>query len=388
MSAIQKKIFWINFFIVFFLALNLRAPITAIGPMIENIQNAYNLNSTFAGLLTTLPLIAFGSISFFVGFFNATKALLFAILLIIAGEVLRSYSGIVGLFFGMLILGCGIAIANVLLPSFIKHSFPKKTAFMMGIYSLCLNISSVLGIALALPLLEILALNEAMIFWILFALAALFVYLPQIKNGRIKRHQKNKKTASFLITQATTWKITLFIGLQSFIAYALFSWYVQFIVEKGFTKESAAHIVLVSQLCAVPVSLLAPLLLDTIRKELHTFYIGALCVMYIIGFYILYTCNSYTMLLLGALVLGCPWGGVFGIALLFIAQKSANVKIAAKLSAFSQGFGYLIAALAPLLIGFLHDTYKNFKSILLLLLVVAILVNIFAYLAYKSTTIE
>lgn len=36
------------------------------------------------------------------------------------------------------------------------------------------------------------------------------------------------------------------------------------------------------------------------------------------------------------------WG--FGIALLFIAQKSSNTQVAAKLSALAQGFGYLIAA--------------------------------------------
>ncbi len=45
-------------------------------------------------------------------------------------------------------MGCGIAIANVLLPSFIKEKFPKKMASIMGIYSLVLSISSIMGIAL------------------------------------------------------------------------------------------------------------------------------------------------------------------------------------------------------------------------------------------------
>lgn len=384
MTGIQKKIFWLNFFIVVLLALNLRAPITAIGPIIEDIKESYDLNSTSAGLLTTLPLIAFGSISFFVGFFHASKAMLFGILLLFLGEFLRSYGGVSGLFFGMLILGCAIAVGNVLLPSFIKQNFPKKTAFMMGIYSLCLSISSVLGIALALPLLEILPLKEAMIFWVIFALAALLVYLPKIKNGRIKRQKKQNNSTLALIFQPTTWKITFFMGFQSFIAYALFSWYVQFIAEKGFGKGLAAHIVLVSQLCAVPVSLLAPLFLNKIRKEFHSFYIGTLCAMYALGFYILYASDSYEMLLLNAFVLGCPWGGVFGIALLFIAQKSADTQTAAKLSSFSQGFGYLIAASSPSLVGFLHDTFKNFQHALLFLIAMSVLVSIFGYLAHKS----
>lgn len=49
-------------------------------------------------------------------------------------------------------MGCGIAIANVLLPSFIKEKFPKKMASIMGIYSLVLSISSIIGIALAIYL--------------------------------------------------------------------------------------------------------------------------------------------------------------------------------------------------------------------------------------------
>ncbi|MCW1538051.1 hypothetical protein OLR75_08075 [Campylobacter jejuni] len=46
--------------------------------------------------------------------------------MIFIGEILRSYTGMYGLFLGMLGIGCGIAIANVLLPSFIKEKFSKK----------------------------------------------------------------------------------------------------------------------------------------------------------------------------------------------------------------------------------------------------------------------
>ena len=150
-----RKIFWLNVAIVIIVAFNLRAPITAIGPMIDIIQDEYNLNSTLAGVLTSLPLIAFGSISFIVGYFSPIRAIIVGIFLIFIAELIRSYLGVYGLFLGMLGIGCGIAIANVLLPSFIKEKFPKKMASMMGIYSLVLSISSIAGIALSMPLLNI-----------------------------------------------------------------------------------------------------------------------------------------------------------------------------------------------------------------------------------------
>ncbi len=75
-------------------------------------------------------------------------------------------------------MGCGIAIANVLLPSFIKEKFPKKMASIMGIYSLVLSISSIMGIALAIPLLSVFDLAGAMFFWAIFSFVALVVYYP------------------------------------------------------------------------------------------------------------------------------------------------------------------------------------------------------------------
>ena len=44
---------------VLLIAANLRAPVTRIAPMIELISGSFQLSATQAGLLTTLPLIAF-----------------------------------------------------------------------------------------------------------------------------------------------------------------------------------------------------------------------------------------------------------------------------------------------------------------------------------------
>ncbi|EHE0559170.1 MFS transporter [Campylobacter upsaliensis] len=384
----QKKIFWLNLFIVIIIAFNLRSPITSIGPVIDIIANFYTLNSTFAGILTALPLVAFGTISFLVGYFSPLKAIIVALLLIIMGELIRSYFGLLGLFSGMLLLGCGIAFANVLLPSFIKEKFPNQISSLMGIYSLVLSVSSISGIALASPLLKLFEVPEAMAFWLIFALIALFVYYPQMKNGRIKRKKSKIPLKIKLHTHKTAWKITLFMGMQSFIAYALFFWYVLFITEKGFDKNFATNAVLLAQLVALPVSLFGPLLLGKLPLKFHTSYIASLCALYVVALFILYAFDSAFMVLLSAFIIGIPWGGVFGIALLFIAQKSQNAKIATKLSAFAQGCGYLIAAQAPWIIGLLRDIFHTFSWGILLLIFVGIGVNIFGYLAYKADKIS
>ena len=51
---------------IIFISFNLRAPITAVGSVVEMIQEEYLLSSGKAGLMTTLPLIAFALVSPFV----------------------------------------------------------------------------------------------------------------------------------------------------------------------------------------------------------------------------------------------------------------------------------------------------------------------------------
>ncbi|MBF7049788.1 hypothetical protein IY972_02310 [Campylobacter volucris] len=82
--------------------------------------------------------------------------------------------------------------------------------------------------------------------------------------------------------------------------------------------------------------------------------------------------------------IGYRLNGIF----IVIATKSSNTAIAAKLSAMSQGIGYLIAAQAPWVIGIFHDKFGNFHFGLLLLILVGILLNIFVFLAYNAKVIK
>ncbi|WP_243541855.1 hypothetical protein [Helicobacter cinaedi] len=71
----RQKIFFINLLPIILISLNLRAPITAISPVVDIIKDYYHLNAALTGLLTSLPLLAFGLVSFFVSYFQPTRAL-------------------------------------------------------------------------------------------------------------------------------------------------------------------------------------------------------------------------------------------------------------------------------------------------------------------------
>lgn len=396
----KNKIVMINALAVIFIALNLRAPITSMGPMVEYVQSHFGINSTFTGFLTSLPLVAFGIFAFLVVRFQPTRAMFAGILLIVIGEIVRAYLeflapkdsiphlGLYGLFLGTTIMGAGIAVANVLLPSFIKSKFPKSIEKMMGIYSLCLNGSALIGIFLALYLVRHLGLLHAMAFWLLLALLALMAYFPQIKNQRLKKpHVVNVKSIN-IFKSLSAWKIAIFMGIQSSMFYGIIVWLPKIVSEKGHSIDFGTDVTFVSQLSCVPLAFLAPIILGRLRNQYRKYYIMILSSMYALSMGLMYVSSSGVMMYVCGILLSLPMGGVFSIALLFISQKSGSVFISIKLSAMAQGVGYLIASFAPLIMGGLHDKFGSFDSGILTFVGIGILLCFFGYLAYYAEVIK
>ncbi len=111
---------------------------TGAAPLLDAIRSDYGLTTAQTGLLTTLPLLAFGLVSPLAAGvarrFGMERSLLLAMLLICAGIALRSPSAAL-LFIGTAVIGCGIALGNVLLPGLIKRDFSQHVARMTGAYS-------------------------------------------------------------------------------------------------------------------------------------------------------------------------------------------------------------------------------------------------------------
>ena len=192
---LKKQYFALNLIILILVTINLRAPITSIGPIVEIVQKHYQISSSEVGLLTSLPLIAFGIFSFFAMYLQTSLALFIALISILIGEILRSYGSSFlpsngALFLGTIIIGFGIAIGNVILPIFVKSKFKKHLSKIMSLYSLMINSSGFLGILVALPMALMLPIPHALAVWSIISLMALLAFLPYTKN---KRHQKQTK---------------------------------------------------------------------------------------------------------------------------------------------------------------------------------------------------
>lgn len=84
--------------------------------------------------------------------FGMKRTLFFSLIVLLVGELLRPLSGSSWLFAGTVLIGAAIAVDNVLMPALVKESFPERVGFMMGIYTVTMNMSAAFASGIAVPL--------------------------------------------------------------------------------------------------------------------------------------------------------------------------------------------------------------------------------------------
>ncbi len=171
------------------IALNLRPSIAGVGPLISEIRSDTGLSNTLLGMLTTLPVLAFGLFSVLTPLFTrrlgTEGTMAFALVVLTGGILLRVHPSHAALFSGTIILGIGIALGNVLLPGIVKKKFPKRFGLVTGLYSAMLGVGATTASGISVPLSESAGLGWrwALGAWAIVSAIALIFWLPQLKEN-------------------------------------------------------------------------------------------------------------------------------------------------------------------------------------------------------------
>ena len=365
---------------ILFVSFNLRAPITSVGPITDLIQNEYSLSNSVAGLITTLPLLAFAIFSPFVAKMNHKfghgLTMLGGLILIIIGELIRSYTNVYGLFVGTMSIGLGIAIGNVLIPSVIKHKFKKNVGNIISIYITSMCIFAALGAGISIPATNILGWNSSLAMWVVLAFIALLIWLPQLKKS--EEYNNSDDLAIEKVMQSKSiwksplaWWVTLYMGTQSFLFYTLIAWIPSIIIFKGLDSHFAGMMALLFQLVALPATLLVPIIANKIKHQKLIATIISLN--YLAGMIIFLFATTSLEIIISMVFIGIGMGGAISLAIGFITQRTPHAKKAAELSGMSQSAGYLFAAVGPILLGFMFDITKSWTSSIIVLIVAIVL---------------
>ena len=373
---------WLLVLGIILIATNMRAPLTSVGPLIGTIRDDLGISNTLAGLITTLPLLAFALLSPLVPKlsrrFGTPMVLFGALFLLIIGMAVRSSVGIVTLLIGTVILGLGIAICNVLMPSLIKANYPLKIGVMIGVYSVSMNFSGAIASGISEPMANQVGLGwkGALGIWIVLALVTLIVWIPQIR----RKQQEQASTSATNQNRTNLWKsplawyISIFMGLQSMLFYVVISWLPDILKSQGVSSDTAGWTVSIMQMALLPVTFIVPILAGRMKNQNILVILAA--VFYFIGIGGLLSGND-TLTLLWAILIGIGSGCAFSLAMMLFGLRTSNAHDAAELSGMAQSMGYLLAAIGPTLFGFLHDATNGWKIPLIVMFVTAVLLLIF-----------
>lgn len=360
---------------ILFIAINLRPAIATVGPLVSQIREASGLSNSMLGLLTTLPLLAFGIISSLTPLvtrrFGIGYTLLGALVLIALGIVIRSLDNVVYLFSGTILFGIGIAFGNVLLPSLTKQNFPSRYGIITSLYSAVMAIGASLAAGISVPLSKISGLGwkGTLAIWSIFAVLAIIVWLPQVSKFK-KTEQRGTYLKSMLALgkKSLAWKIAFFMGLQSMTFYIILAWLPEILQSRGFDAHFSGWMLSLSQATGIVGSVVVPLWAS--KKKNQRGIVTTLCIFEAIGILGLLS-SQMNMIVVWVSFIGFVLGGCFGLALLFIVLRSKDTNTTTELSGFAQSIGYLVAATGPILFGKIFDLTHSWTYPLALLLLVA-----------------
>ncbi|EBU2523119.1 CynX/NimT family MFS transporter [Salmonella enterica] len=374
---------------ILMIATTLRVTFTGAAPLLETICTDYGLSTAQTGLLTTLPLLAFALISpLAAGIarrFGMERSLFAAMLLICAGIALRSLPSAALLFAGTAIIGCGIALGNVLLPGLIKRDFSQHVARLTGAYSLTMGAAAALGSALVVPLaLHGFGWRSALLMLMLFPLLAFLIWLPQWRTTRSANLSSSRALHERGIWRSPlAWQVTLFLGLNSLIYYVIIGWLPTILISHGYSEAQAGSLHGLLQLATAAPGLAIPLILHrfNVQRWIAALVsllcaLGAAGLWFVLGQAIIWT-----------LLFGFGSGATMILGLTFIGLRASSAHQAAALSGMAQSVGYLLAACGPPVMGKLHDASGSWYLPLSGVTVLAIIMAIFGLYAGRDREI-
>lgn len=382
---------------IVFIASTLRAPLTSVGPVIEEIKQVMEIDNSVAGILTTIPLIIFAIVSPLVSkvtsrltmsctIFYSTLLLIVALFLRIAGDF--------NLFIiGTLLLGIAIAFGNVVLPSYVKWYFPMQIGLATGIYSGTMNFTAGLGGGLSFPLSEIspIGFRLSLSFWIIFGVIALLLWIPKARTGakleQATVDQSKLKTSKKvnIVKSKLAWMVALTMGFQSMVFYTMVAWVPSILIDRGLEPTTAGYLLMLNQFSQVPMTFIFPIVASKLKDQ--RILVVIITILFLIGFSLFFT-QSLVLLIIGIVIAGLAMGACFSLCMTFFSIRANTSEGSISLSGFGQSVGYLIAAIGPFLIGYLYDATGSWNSGVVALIIMSILIFIFGYPAAKNKVVE
>lgn len=372
---------------IMFIAANLRAPITSVGPVITEIAGGMNLNHVFVGLLVAIPLMSFAFLSAFAPKvarkIGLERLLLYSLLMLAFGLFIRSTGNVFFLFTGAALIGAAITVGNVLMPAFIKREFPAQIGIVTGVYLVSMNLTSALAAGYSIRIGEASGLGwqGAIGIWAVLAILGAAVWLPQVRRKPVSSVEGEFNSKIGLWKSRLAWNIAIFMGLQSLLFYCLAAWLPSILQTWGMSADRSGWMLSYIQMAQLPIMLIGPILAGRMKDQTPLVWITFILLLIGLGG-VVFGKTSY--IIISAIFIGVSLGLAFTLATMFFVLRTKQTSESAELSGMSQTVGYIIAAGGPPLFGALFSLTKSWYVPLGMLVVAAVVLFIVGLASAKD----
>jgi CP family cyanate transporter-like MFS transporter len=360
--------------------LNLRTAVTSVGPVLQEIRDGLGISSGLAGLVTTMPVLCFAAIGFagpgLSARFRDSHVLSGALVTMAAGLVVRAVAPAFWLFLlGTVLAMVGGALGNVLLPSLVKRYFPGRTGLMVGAYSTAMSIGATVAAVSTAPIAATIGAGGwrwALGVWAIFALIAAGPWLLVRANPAASRGTHTAVRLRDLRHSRMALALMVFFGIQGLEAYIVIGWSAQYLRDAGLSAATAGLLLGLNQVIGIPLSALVPAI--TVRPRAQRPLLLGFMACYVIGWVGLWAAPR-TVPWLWMIVLSMAMAS-FPMILTLIGLRARTPETTAAVSTYVQGWGYLISAVGPLLVGVLLGATGSYAGMFVLVLAGVVVLTI------------
>ncbi|AWZ24452.1 MFS transporter [Rhodococcus pyridinivorans] len=374
-------------------ALVLRVAVTSFSPLAAQISEEIGFSSTVVGVFGMIPTAMFAA------FGLATPALgrrwglertaLIAMLMAGVGMATRALMTDTWslLLLSGLALG-GMGIGNVVIPPLVKRYFSDTLALVSSVYIVGVQLSTIVPAFVAVPLADAFGWRVSLGVWALVGFAAavpwVWVLLRHRNADAGEVAPVDRNVDGRVWRSPVGWGMVGMFGMTSLVTYSMFTWIPDILADAGASPAFGGAMVGLFALLGLVSAFGAPSLCARMTNPFPVVVACASC--FLVAFAGLWIAPmSAPILWIVLLGLG---PSTFPMALTLINLRSRSHAGSAALSGFTQGVGYTVACLGPLLFGVFHDLTSGWAASFAFMTVAVAVLVAGAYQACKPRVVE
>lgn len=357
---------WLTWLAFVSLAINLRAPITSISPVIDAIRADLGISAGVAGLLTSIPVLCFGVATPLAAFLLARVSIETGVFVMLggvaAGTLLRASGDLTTALIGTVLIGVALTIGNIVSLMLIVRDFFRRRNLMTGVLVSAMSVGAMASAALTAPLAQVSGWRVGTGFWACLALASAALWLVAARARREQGTEAGPMPSPEDIEEAPCapvwkrrfpWLLGITFGAHTFMFYGLTAWLPRYLAfATGMDVNAAGGAASLFQILGLVGSFGVSAAMSVLGLTHAWLFLAIAAFWFLMPIGLLLAPGLWPLWILCG---GIGSGGGFSVIFTLIMARARDLAENRRISSFVQGTGYAVASLSPAAIGFANQ---------------------------------